>query len=339
MNINFSVLIWTMINFFILLLVLDRFLFRPLISFMRKRDARIEESLTAAEHARARLEEGERQAAERLAESRRAGAKRIQASVEDHRARNEQAFTEEMEETQSIREDKIASILADQSVIVETLDSHIPAFLSILTENVRNQYADVPEWSTLTGSASIGTPPAAQSGNGGASSSEHTDKSRRENARPANKKSGSRPEGGEHPALSDRHEIKSVLDSPISEFISILGDNMRSYFESVKASDFPAAAEPGQAGEPAEPEEQPQPAAEQPAANSRPPAEPPSEQPFQKDQAFTQETEHLRAVLGEEMFPAVADRGDMKAVLESHLPKFIDILKDNLHNQYVTGEK
>ena len=43
MSINISELIWTVICFFVLLVVLKKLLFDPLVSFMAARDARIQD--------------------------------------------------------------------------------------------------------------------------------------------------------------------------------------------------------------------------------------------------------------------------------------------------------
>ena len=47
MSINISELIWTVICFFVLLVVLKKLLFDPLVSFMAARDARIQDGLSA----------------------------------------------------------------------------------------------------------------------------------------------------------------------------------------------------------------------------------------------------------------------------------------------------
>ena len=44
-SINISELIWTVINFFLLLFLLNRFLYKPVISFMEERQARIDAKL------------------------------------------------------------------------------------------------------------------------------------------------------------------------------------------------------------------------------------------------------------------------------------------------------
>ena len=47
MSINISELIWTVICFFVLLVVLKKLLFDPLVSFMAARDARIQDVISA----------------------------------------------------------------------------------------------------------------------------------------------------------------------------------------------------------------------------------------------------------------------------------------------------
>ncbi|MFR3351903.1 MAG: hypothetical protein ACLTR5_07065 [Oscillospiraceae bacterium] len=56
MSINISELIWTVICFFVLLVVLKKLLFDPLVSFMAARDARIQDGLSAGRTAQQQLD-------------------------------------------------------------------------------------------------------------------------------------------------------------------------------------------------------------------------------------------------------------------------------------------
>ena len=71
LSINISELIWTIINFFLLLFVLKHFLFDPICRFMDDRQARIDAGFEAEREAKAKLEEHDRQLAEQRAEARR----------------------------------------------------------------------------------------------------------------------------------------------------------------------------------------------------------------------------------------------------------------------------
>ena len=56
MSINISELIWTVICFFVLLVVLKKLLFDPLVSFMAARDARIQDVISAGRTAQQQLD-------------------------------------------------------------------------------------------------------------------------------------------------------------------------------------------------------------------------------------------------------------------------------------------
>lgn len=61
LSINISELIWGIINFFLLYFLLKRFLYMPLISFMDKRKAHIEEGYEAEKNALAEKEQAQEQ--------------------------------------------------------------------------------------------------------------------------------------------------------------------------------------------------------------------------------------------------------------------------------------
>ena len=69
-SINISELIWTVINFFLLLFLLNRFLYKPVISFMEQRQARIDAKLREEEEAKARIEENDARILDEKARSR-----------------------------------------------------------------------------------------------------------------------------------------------------------------------------------------------------------------------------------------------------------------------------
>ena len=69
-SINISELIWTVINFFLLLFLLNRFLYKPVISFMEERQARIDAKLREEEEAKARIEENDARLLDEKAKSR-----------------------------------------------------------------------------------------------------------------------------------------------------------------------------------------------------------------------------------------------------------------------------
>ena len=82
-SINISELIWTVINFFLLFFLLNRFLYKPVISFMEGRQARIDAKLREEEEARARIEENDARLQEEKARSREAAKKILAENAEE----------------------------------------------------------------------------------------------------------------------------------------------------------------------------------------------------------------------------------------------------------------
>ena len=91
LSINFSELIWTIINFFLLYFLLKRFLYDPITRFMDARRERLDEALEKEREAQARVAENDEQI-EQEKELRRAEAKKLIAeAAEADKSRNAEA--------------------------------------------------------------------------------------------------------------------------------------------------------------------------------------------------------------------------------------------------------
>jgi len=71
LGINARDFIWHTINFIVLIALLSRFLYRPIVGMLEERTRRIQESLEAAERARADVAQADREREELLASTRR----------------------------------------------------------------------------------------------------------------------------------------------------------------------------------------------------------------------------------------------------------------------------
>ena len=80
LSINFSELIWTIINFFLLYFLLKRFLYDPITRFMDARRERLDEALEKEREAQARVAENDEQI-EQEKELRHAEAKKLIAEA------------------------------------------------------------------------------------------------------------------------------------------------------------------------------------------------------------------------------------------------------------------
>ena len=133
LSINFSELVWTIINFFLLFFVLKRFLFNPISRFMDSRQARIDEGHEAEREAAEAAAENEARLLEERQEQREEARQLINSAALAAQERRDQAVLqaqnaagdaarladEALEEQRrreteqlSAREDELAALLA-----------------------------------------------------------------------------------------------------------------------------------------------------------------------------------------------------------------------------------
>ena len=94
LSINPSETIWTILSFFALLFLLNRFLYKPLVRFMDERRARIDAGLNEEREARASLEEEERGLAQEREEQLQEGKKELLAEKSREEERRAEAMRE-----------------------------------------------------------------------------------------------------------------------------------------------------------------------------------------------------------------------------------------------------
>lgn len=104
LSINISETIWTVINFFLLLFVLKKFLFDPILGVMDARQAKIDAGAEAQREAEAALAENARELDEQKAEARRQAAALVKESEEADARRTADAYLKAREEAGTLRE-------------------------------------------------------------------------------------------------------------------------------------------------------------------------------------------------------------------------------------------
>ena len=129
LSINISELLLTVLNFFILMFVLDRLLYRPVIRFRAQRQSRVEESLRQETLARERQaqarEEAEQQRLASLKQAQDMAVQaRIQAGEEQLAAEKEMeqaALTRAAEDTEALRAAGSESLERQRHELARTL--------------------------------------------------------------------------------------------------------------------------------------------------------------------------------------------------------------------------
>ena len=121
LSINPSEVIWTILNFFLLLFLLKRFLFKPIITHMDARNARVESAKAEEAEAKESVRACNEQVAQQIADS-RTEAKRIiaEAKVGDEKTRTEMVARLRSESTAG-RKTMAADLTAERGALKENL--------------------------------------------------------------------------------------------------------------------------------------------------------------------------------------------------------------------------
>ena len=133
MSINISELIWTVICFFVLLVVLKKLLFDPLVSFMAARDARIQDGLNAGRTAQQQLDAAARARSEaQRKQAAAADALLAEAKSAAERARAQALQSAHQEAAQATRAMR-ARVRDEETAAAAAVDAKLPELDTALT--------------------------------------------------------------------------------------------------------------------------------------------------------------------------------------------------------------
>lgn len=134
MSIQPSVIFWTVVSFLLLLVLLNRFLFKPLLTLMHDRDAKIAAGIAAGETARQALAEAQEQYAVAQA-ARRAAAVEAEAALT---LQCRQEAKEALAALQAGREarwtEAARRIAGEQAEAAARLDARLPELTAVLAD-------------------------------------------------------------------------------------------------------------------------------------------------------------------------------------------------------------
>ena len=134
MTIYASELIWTVICFVVLLFVLKKLLFDPLLTFMEQRDGKIARGKKAGADARAKREENDASILEgRKANNAAAAAILAEGHARDEQARNAALQQARQEAAQSMKDVK-AQLVEEEAAVSAQMDAELPQLVAVLTD-------------------------------------------------------------------------------------------------------------------------------------------------------------------------------------------------------------
>ena len=142
MSIDFSVLIWTIITFLLLMVLLHFTLFRPLRSFMAKRQQEIDAGVEAGEQAQEALEAQKTRQQAELAEQALLIDRVRQENAGSLTAFREQAQTQAIRDAEQQREVFQARLAREEEALAAGLEQDTEGWVALLAEKL---FAHKPE--------------------------------------------------------------------------------------------------------------------------------------------------------------------------------------------------
>lgn len=137
MSIQISVTIWTVICFVLMMLILDRLLFRPMLSFMDRRREKIEGVRAARRAALQEREDALRQREEDRLNARKQAMQEASAAMEAQREENARRVAEKKQDNArrlALQQEELAG---ESREILESFEPWTASFASVLTEKFR----------------------------------------------------------------------------------------------------------------------------------------------------------------------------------------------------------
>ena len=142
MRIDVSVLIWTIINFLLLMVLLNFTLFRPLRTFMAKRQQEIDAGVAAGKAAQEALADQKARQAEALAQRNQAVTQARQAGANARIAQREQAEVQANRDAEQRREAFLESLSQEETALAAALEGETQAWVDLLAEKLSHRQGE-----------------------------------------------------------------------------------------------------------------------------------------------------------------------------------------------------
>lgn len=128
--------ILTIISFFLFMFLLNKFLFKPVLSFMDARKARIDAGLAEGKKARAELEDNKAKLAEELAQT---GAQ-ARGIINSARSEAEKAKSEVLAsahaEAEALHKNVRERVKQEETAAVSEIDESLPELVTVLSDRL-----------------------------------------------------------------------------------------------------------------------------------------------------------------------------------------------------------
>ena len=142
LGLNIPVLIAQLVNFFLLLVVLRLFLYKPILEMLDRRSQRIREGLQAAEQSKEQAAQTEQEVAAQLAEARSQGQTLLAQAQESANRVQEEARAQARREAEILLERARSEIQLERDQAIAELRAQFADLTVAAAEKVINQSLD-----------------------------------------------------------------------------------------------------------------------------------------------------------------------------------------------------
>jgi F-type H+-transporting ATPase subunit b len=142
LGLNVPVLVAQLINFFVLLILLRLFLYRPILEMLDRRSQRIREGLAAAEQSKEQAAEAEQEVARQLDEARRQGQTLVSQAQETSTRIQEEARNQARREAEQLLERARNEIQLERDQAIAELRKEFADLTIAAAEKVIGQSLD-----------------------------------------------------------------------------------------------------------------------------------------------------------------------------------------------------
>ena len=128
--------IWTVISFFLFMFLLNKFLFKPVLSLMDARKARIDAGLAEGKKAEAALEDNKAQLAQELAQTGAAARGVINAARSDAEKAKGEALSAAHAEAEQLHKKVHERVKSEEQAEVNEIDGSMSELVTLLSDRL-----------------------------------------------------------------------------------------------------------------------------------------------------------------------------------------------------------
>jgi len=136
LGINWALLIAQIVNFGILVWLLTRFLYRPVLNMLNERTRRVQESLKEAEHVKEQLARANQDYDDKLAQARQEAAAILAQAQERGKLQEQEIVAQARQEAERIRADAREQAAQEREQLLRDLKSQMAELVTLTASRV-----------------------------------------------------------------------------------------------------------------------------------------------------------------------------------------------------------